>query len=127
MWGALPTPPCPYNPARITPHTCMHAPHRTLGASGVSLISGAKSLYISSGVMSRPASAGTTEACRVRCRKRGRARWGTAAAASAPATAGVQGERRVRNLRGGERVAAAVLAAISGNGQQRRQQQQRSP
>ncbi len=46
----------------------------TCGASGVSLISGANSLYMMSGVMSRPARAGTTEACEVRARTGGRAR-----------------------------------------------------
>lgn len=39
--------------------------NRTLGASGVSLISGENSLYMSSGVSSRPAAAGTMDACGV--------------------------------------------------------------
>lgn len=43
----------------------------TCGASGVSLISGANSLYMMSGVMSRPARAGTTEACEARARTGG--------------------------------------------------------
>lgn len=62
-WGAALGTGCVANTARGAAQHSASAAARTRGASGVSLISGANRLYMMSGVTSRPARAGTTEAC----------------------------------------------------------------